>query len=203
MRILNFLLLAVIVLLASCGPAGRAELSPVRLSPTPAQQPAPFSTEDPISIDYGSPLATPTNRLAAVESSAAPPPTVVSSEAEPGGRRAVFPETIIVYQQQNGPVGDWQQWTVYHSGRIVVADGTEWQASPSTVGPLFDLVERPDFWNLLPTYKPERKCPDCLVQTVTVYYEGDIKEITVINEPPALPPHLKQVLQELDDLISP
>lgn len=122
---------------------------------------------------------------------------------EPDDRRAVFPNTIIVYQREGGLFpGSPQQWTIYHTGRIVAADGTEWQVPATEVRLLFDSVEASDFWGLEDNYAPAGECLDCLVHTLTVYREGEIKEITIVQGLLDLPESLGQVLDEIYSLIS-
>lgn len=125
-----------------------------------------------------------------------------TSTSEPDDRKAVFPYTIIVYQREGRFPASPQQWTIYHTGRIVASDGTEWQVPPAKVESLFDLVEAPDFWQLDDNYAPAGECLDCLVDTLIVYREGEIKEITIIQGLLDLPENLGRALDEMYSLIS-
>ena len=122
--------------------------------------------------------------------------------AEPGDRKAVFPNTIIVYQREGGFPESPQKWTLYHTGRILAGDGTEWQVPATEVRPLFDLVEAPDFWALDDNYAPAGECLDCMVHTLIVYREGKIKEITVTQGFLHLPENLGGALDEIESLVS-
>jgi hypothetical protein len=207
MKIFHAFLLIVIGLLVACISSKSPEIvdSEARpsLSPTARSTPTPFASA-PIDIATLPPLASPTKPIAMSHSSPITTPSgeaiALESEPEVDGRRAVFPNTIIVYQKE-GHAGQ-EQWTIYHTGRIVTGSGSEWQVQSGQVKPLFDLVESPDFWKLDNEYAPDVECIDCLKQIVTVYYEGEIKEITVIDTSVELPHHLGNVLDALDRLAS-
>jgi len=122
--------------------------------------------------------------------------------SEPDDRQAVFPNTIIVYRREGRFPESPQKWTIYHTGRILARDGTEWQVPSAEVRPLFDLVEAPEFWELSNGYAPAGECLDCLVHTLTVYYEGEIKEITITHGSLDLPENLGAVLGQMESLVS-
>ena len=95
-----------------------------------------------------------------------------------------------------------QEWTFYHTGRIVAGDGSEWQIPEQDVKSLFQVAEGPDFWELGNKYTLAGECLDCFTQTLTVYYQGEIKEITVIQEPLDLPVSLRLVLDKVSSMAS-
>ncbi|HEX9921767.1 MAG TPA: hypothetical protein VGD99_03815 [Anaerolineae bacterium] len=199
MKKFHAFLLIIIGLLVACSsselPGRVAAEAGLSLSPTTRSTPTPFAS---VTIDIATlpPLASPTKPIATPSGEA----IAVESEPEVDGRRAVFPNTIIVYQKE-GQAGQ-EQWTIYHTGRVVTGSGTEWQVQSGQVKPLFDLVESPDFWELDNEYAPDVECIDCLKQIVTVYYEGKIKEITVIDPSVEIPQHLRNVLDALERLAS-
>ncbi len=215
MKLTNFLILVVLSFLVACKPAASPEIVTLEerqdLSPATAQL-ATLPTEKADADDEDLPAATPTEELVEIsqdsplptpaEESAVPESTAVGSETESGGRQAVFPNTIIVYQRAGKFPGSPQKWTIHHTGLIITGDGTEWQVPATAVEMLFDLVESPDFWTLDKNYAPDGKCLDCMVQTMNVYYEGEVKEITIVQEPPDLPENLKQVLDQINGPIS-
>jgi hypothetical protein len=133
-----------------------------------------------------------------------PPPlsTDHDVESEPGGRRAEFPNTIIVYQRGRKTLGRTAQWTVYPTGRVVSGEGTEWQVFDDEIKPLFEAVEAETFWQLSEAYAPSGGCEDCLLQTVTVFYQGMTKEIVVTQADLELPENLKLVLDVLEGIVT-
>jgi hypothetical protein len=125
-----------------------------------------------------------------------PAPTPAAS-AEPG-RLAAFPNTIIVYQQKGDTT---RQWTIYRTGRILADDGTERMVPAAQVTPLFELVERLDFWQLGSAYTAGDECPTCPLEVLTVYRGGEVKEITAVGEHAGLPAVLQQALDEISRLV--
>jgi hypothetical protein len=213
MKFFHAFLLIIMNLLVACASSELPEIadSEARSSPSPTARSTPTSFAS-VTIDMAtSPsLASPAEAIATSPTSpiATPSGEAIAADTEPevgsvpelDGRRAVFPNTIIVYQKE-GPDGR-QQWTIYHTGRIVAGSGAEWQVQAGQVAALFDWVESPDFWELDNEYAPNGECIDCLKQIVTVYYQGEIKEITVIDPSVELPQHLRNVLDALDRLSS-
>ncbi len=180
MKGFKIFLFVIISLLVSCTLSEVSEVVDSGTSPSPVQTAQPTLPISPITTASSEAMD-------------------VDSGSESDGRQAVFPNTIIVYQKEEND--SQQQWTIYHTGRIVDGNGTEQQAQ-SEVKPLFDLVESSDFWELDNTYGPDDECLDCLKQVVTIYYKGDIKEITVIDPSTEIPQQLKDVLDRLDRLSS-
>jgi hypothetical protein len=148
------------------------------------------------SLEMASPPPTPTSPSASSPLSPLPAPTIPGDEtAETGGRIAEFPNTIVVYQRDSG------KWTIYLTGRIVGGDGSEWMVPAEGVKPLFDAVEANAFWELEGVYGAAEECPDCTVHGLTVYREGQIKEVAVTEGAVELPPILDQTLEALKRLI--
>jgi hypothetical protein len=144
-------------------------------------QPADISPESPVTL---------------------PETTPDLGQTEPDGRAAVFPNTIIVYQREGRLPDSPQEWTFYYTGLIKAADGTERQLPAARVEQVFDLAESSDLWSLDDNYAPAGQCLDCLVQTLTIYRQGEIKEISVTGDPPELPEDLKQILSQIEALVS-
>ena len=185
MRAIGFSILMIASFLVACSPAAiPQETLPASQQATGIPSPIDQPTES------SSPIATPASEASATD-----------GDAEPGGREAVFPNTIIVYQLQGRPVGDWDKWTFYHTGRIVAGDGTEWQVTAEQVKELFDSVEAADFWELDDAYTPAEECPDCPVRTLIVFYDGEIKEIAVTEGALDLPELLNRALDQMDKLV--
>ena len=180
MKNFNIFLYVIISLLVSCTLSELSEAVDSGASPSPVQTAQPTLPNSPIATAYDEAIG-------------------VDSGPAPDDRRAIFPNTIIVYQKKERD--SQQQWTIYHTGRIVDGNGTERQAQ-SGVEPLFGLVESSDFWELDNVYGPDGECLDCLKQIVTIYYEGEIKEITVPDTSTEIPQQLKDVLDMLDRLSS-
>lgn len=185
MRAIGFSILMIASFLVACSPAAiPQETLPASQQATGIPSPIDQPTES------SSPIATPASEASATD-----------GDAEPGGREAVFPNTIIVYQLQGRPLGNWDKWTIYHTGRIVAGDGTEWQVTAEQVKELFDSVEAADFWELDDAYTPAEECPDCPVRTLTVFYDGEIKEIAVTEGTLDLPELLNRALDQMDKLV--
>lgn len=182
------ILLGLVPLLAAC-------LSPVEEM---EREDVPTNSPLPGEVEYTGPTADlEPEVLEAVEAYPPPLSADISTESDPGGRRAEFPNTIIVYQREGKTPGSPAQWTIYHTGRVVAGDGNEWQVSQDEIKPLFELVEAEDFWLLSEVFGPSGECLDCLVQTLTVYSQGRTKEIVVTQADFDLPENLKLVLDQL------
>ena len=123
-----------------------------------------------------------------------------AAEAEPGGRAAVFPQTILVYVQEGAFPGSPVQWTFYPTGYVLASSGETWMLDPLQVAPLFTLVESEAFWSLADLYGAPEACQDCLVQALNVYMDGQIKGIQVYPGAAQLPPELQSALDLLDDI---
>jgi len=181
--------LILVAMLVACGSAA-PPVEPGGESPEP-----PTATAPP-SLETASPLPTPTSPSVSSPLSPLPQPTAAGGEAtETGGRKAEFPNTIVVYQR------DSQKWTIYVTGRIVGGDGSEWMVPADAVKPLFDSVEADAFWELEEVYGAAGDCPDCPVQKLTVYRGGEIKEITVNQQLDTLPMALGSALGAIDRVI--
>jgi len=204
MRALVTSLIVLTAILTACGPAGSTPPTeqPVVQQPTvaPTELQAQTEAEEDTPADSAtkaaeSPLATP------AADSPLPTPIPAGEETTLDGRRAAFPGTIVVYQR-----GD-EQWTIYRTGYVISGDGTEWQVPASQVEELFDLVESPDFWQLRAHFVPPQecpdcdKCPDCPAQKLTVYHEGEIKEVTVDYGAEDLPDRLRQSLDKIHTIL--
>ncbi|MCB0209811.1 MAG: hypothetical protein KDJ52_10790 [Anaerolineae bacterium] len=216
MKIGNIFLLIVISVFVSCSSPQSPEIvaSEVPVSPSQPAQASPTSlasitmtvdtatSSSPVSsteisaTSQISPIVTPFGAATAVEAA-----SEVNNGAEGAGRRAVFPNTIVVYQKESPD--SQQKLTVYHTGRMVAGDGSEHQIQSEQVKPLFDMVESSEFWALDDEYSPSMACADCVKQIVTVYYNEDIKAITVIDTPVEMPQLLRSVLDRLAGLSSP
>ena len=120
-----------------------------------------------------------------------------ATQVEPGGREAVFPQTILVYVQEgNYPAGP-IQWTFYPTGYVLASSGETWMLEPSQVAPLFSLVESAAFWSLADQYGSPEACQDCLVHTVNVFMDSQVKVIQVYPSGSELPLELQSALDLL------
>lgn len=153
--------------------------------PSPTSQPTALPTQEAATGSTGTVINTP-----------APQPADAATVAAPGGRSAVFPKTIVVYQREGGSASGLQQWTFYQTGRILAVDGTERQIPAERAQLLFSLAEAPDYWELKDAYAPTGECSGCLAHTITVYREGKIKKITV-TQGADLPENLIRLLGEI------
>lgn len=213
----RFLVLVMLSLLVACGPTATPEAVQVELpaSPSPTNRVATLreratddtgsagsATDDITSREMATDDGETDTGRPAAEASPTSGFVGTPSATDPGGRQAVFPNTIVVYRREGRFPNSPQKWTIYHTGRIVAGDGSELQASEQEVGRLFEILESSDFWNLADEYAPDGECVDCTVHTLTVYYRGEIKEIRVIRETPGLPEKLELVLGQVDCAIS-
>jgi hypothetical protein len=169
-------LLVLAVLVACAAPASpEATDSPV---PSPFISPLAAGQEDAGLTIQGtgetSPIATPSPEVR---------PTEGAADAETGGREAVFPNTIIVYQREGVEPADTGKWTIYRTGRIVTGDGTEWQAPEALVAPLFEFVESPGAWEEAASCPAgTAECPECAgnaVHNLTVYGQGEVRQLAL------------------------
>jgi hypothetical protein len=62
-------------------------------------------------------------------------------------------------------------------------------------------VTAPAFWELDDVMAPDGACVDCATHTVTVYDQGAIKEVTVVDAGADLPPVLALALDEIAGII--
>jgi hypothetical protein len=194
MKLFQFLILAAVSLLVACSPSKQ----PSEIEVEPGAYPPPTNQEAVLpEKEIGTENDAPSN--------AYPPPDLAdpADETGSGGRVAEFPDTIIVYQREGRLPDSPQKWTFYPTGRIVAGDNSEWQVPAQEVQPLFESVEAPDFWSLHEKYAPAGECLDCLVHTLTVFYQGKVKEITVIQGGADLLDNLGKILDGLNTLVSP
>ena len=132
------------------------------------------------------------------EPQAGPTPT----QGDAGGREATFPETILVYEREGRFPGSPAKWTFYQSGRVVTGDGAELSFPAETVSPLFELVASEAFAGVAGRYAPEGTCEDCTLHTLTVFGEGEPREVVVTEGATAVPAVLQELLSGLEVLIS-
>ncbi len=201
MNYIKFLLLINLIILAGCGPIASPQAESDEAADPIAT--ALVATIPPLSTVTVP--STPTDMIESTQNSPLATPTVMNmadNGTDSGGRQATFPNTIIVYQREGRFPDSPQKWTIYHTGRIVAGDGTEWQIPESEVEPLFALVEDQNLRTLDDNYAPDGECLDCLIQTVTIYAEGEVKEIVITNKPAHTPQNLNTILAELDKLTS-
>ncbi len=185
-------LMMLVVVLAACAPS---PVSTPLVSPLNAPQLSTSSTT------AASPLAPPTTLSTTMTSPLMPLEPTGMTPAPTGGRVAVFPSPIIVYQREGGITGKSEKWTIYPTGRVVAGDGTEWQVAAEQVKPLFDLVESPEFQNLKNSYPAANTCNDCYTHTLTVYHQGEPKTVTFV-EGTGLPEVLQKLLGEINKPIT-
>jgi hypothetical protein len=153
----------------------------------------------PVASPLASPVMTP-----AVPAAATPIAPTEPARPTPttGGRVAVFPEPIIVYQREGGFAGTSDKWTIYQTGRIVAGDGTEWQVPAEQVASLFKLVESPAFGELNEKYAPIGTCNDCFTYTLTVY-GPDQPQTVIFIDGADFPPLGQQLLAQLNSITTP
>lgn len=179
------LIVLVLVTLVACGPAA----APEETSVAPAEAPAPTALP---SSEMVSPAPTATSPAVMSPLS---PLSPLPKPTETGGRQAEFPNTIVVYRL------DSQEWTIYATGRIVGGEGMAWTVPVESVTPVFDAVEAEAFWDLEEVYGSAEGCPACPVQTLTVYRGGEVKAVTVRQEPETLPKPLATALEAIEGVI--
>lgn len=201
MKRLGFLTAVVFGLLVACSPAPSS--SPTGYPVT--EQDAALVVEDE-AADEDAESAYPgvtDNEGMAEAVNPYPEPEVLSGETDADdGRVAEFPNTIIVYRREGRLPDSPQEWTFYHTGRVVNEDGSEWQLPAETVNPLFDFVESPDFSSLDKRYAPSGECADCLQHVLTVYREGEVYEITITEGASDAPEKLNWMLGEMETLVA-
>jgi hypothetical protein len=124
------------------------------------------------------------------------------SITSPGGREAIFPQTILVFIQEGKFPESPLQWTIYPTGRVLASSGEEWMLTQDQVAPIFDLIAAPAFARLAPQYGSPETCKDCLVYTLNIYNSGQPQQIKIYSDGDRLPEELKAVLEQLKTLTS-
>ena len=193
MKYTSVLLILAISFLAACAPANTPDVTVVEPLPTETKI-GPSETPPP--------LVSPTQDVEILMSSPSHEPSITPIATHPGGRKAVFPNTIIVFQREGNFPESPQKWTFYHTGLIVTGDGSEWKLQSRSVRPLFELVESPGFRQLSDNYLQDTDCDDSIRQALTVFIQGDVIEILTCQGDTGLPKSLIQIFENIDRLVS-
>ena len=171
------LLFGLILILSACSQ------SSTESEPVGAASPSPASATEAQLLSTASPEETP-------------------STTNPGGRQAIFPQTILVFVKEGKFPGSPLQWTVYPTGRVLASSGQEWMLDRDQVAPIFDQISTPAFISLGLQYGSPETCRDCTAYTLYIYGPGEVQKIQVYSDGSQLPAELQVVLERLEILTS-
>jgi hypothetical protein len=204
-----------ILLLTGCGPVATSKMvpAPPPATPTPAQTALDSSLlpeVTPLPPTAEPPTVTPTPARTTFDSPLPPevtplpptaePPTLEPEDTDKG--RAVMGDAVIIYQRSGGFAGVHERWTVYPDGRIVTADGREWQVTPEQVEQLLTEIEAMSFFEMEGRYMPLNTCCDRFTYEVTVRSGDKVNTVTTIDAAPDAPPELWGIIEEITRLVS-
>ena len=107
----------------------------------------------------------------------------------------------ITYQRSGGIAGVSETWTFYTDGRLVSAEGKEWQIDPQKIARLVADIEKLGFFELSQRYMPSNTCCDRFTYVLTVQAEDVRHSVTFLEANPDVPQALMDILAAVSSLI--
>lgn len=113
----------------------------------------------------------------------------------------VPPGAIIVFQRSGGIAGLDENWIIYSEGRLVSAEGKEWQVDPREIAILASGIEELGFLDLRDSYLEWNSCCDRFSYTLTLKTAGSKKTVTWIDANPEIPVNLLAIQERIQGFI--
>ncbi len=178
---------------------GLAACAPTTAAPAP-----PTSTTDATTAPALNPVtATPERILTPdpdIATKTAPSAEQTESEAQNGSTASHPSDIVLTYERAGGLKGIGPGvifWTLYADGTVMDSDGRSWQLPPAEITALVDSIMALGFADFEASYIPEDTCCDRATHTITIYQDGEVYQVSVLDAADA-PDELYQAL----DLIS-
>ncbi|MCZ7670406.1 MAG: hypothetical protein M5U34_26220 [Chloroflexi bacterium] len=120
---------------------------------------------------------------------APPPPTpsdIVLTYERAGGLKGIGPGVIF--------------WTLYADGTVMDSDCRSWQLPPAEITALVDSIMALGFADFEASYIPEDTCCDRATHTITIYQDGEVYQVSVLDAADA-PDELYQALDLIGEFL--
>ena len=112
-----------------------------------------------------------------------------------------LPEGAIEYSRTGGFVGIDEWWRFLTDGRVVDAQGMEYEISEIEISGLFDEIEALGFYEW--EVGPERlgSCADCFTYTISVHNDGQSNQLTFVDAQANVPEGIWVILDRIQDMV--
>lgn len=112
-----------------------------------------------------------------------------------------LPEGAIEYSRTGGFVGVDERWHFFTDGRVVDAQGVEYEISEIEISGLFDEIEALGFYDW--EVEPERlgSCADCFTYTISAHYDGLSNQLTFVDAQAGVPEGIWVILDRIQDMV--
>ena len=113
----------------------------------------------------------------------------------------VPPGAVIVFQRSGGIAGLDEKWIIYNNGRLVSAEGKDWQVDPREVASLVSQIEELGFSDLRGSYLEWNSCCDRFSYILTLSTGGNEKTVTWVEANPEIPASLLEIQEYIQGFI--
>lgn len=125
---------------------------------------------------------------------------------EPTATETVAPrsaqlEGFIEYTQTGGIAGIYEQWRFFADGRVIDAEGVEYEISEAETADLLAEIEAMGFydWEIGP--RRLSSCADCFAYTINANYDGQSNELTFVDAQADVPEGVWIILDRIQALL--
>lgn len=112
-------------------------------------------------------------------------------------------EILLTYERAGGLKGihsNVNHWTFYANGQVVSSNGRSWLLPPEDITTLADSIMALGFANFEASYIPKDTCCDRATHTITLYQDGEMYQVSVLDDADA-PAELYQVIDLISDFL--
>jgi len=115
------------------------------------------------------------------------------------------PDLVIEFTKSGGFKGVIEAYNIYGDGRVITADGLQWQTDPVIIMVLVGKLLALDFFSFQPSYMPVDTCCDRIEYTLTLHYQGKQLQVKTLTATPDTPEELWRsiaIVQEFIDSLT-
>lgn len=127
-------------------------------------------------------------------------PTAAPTATPTPGRRASG--AVITLARSGGIAGVSEQWTIYADGRILGPAGAAAQVPEAEVNRLLAEIEAAGFFDWATPARLPSGCADCFTYSLLVTFEGQAKELRLVDGQPDAPEGAWTILERIQALLA-
>jgi hypothetical protein len=109
---------------------------------------------------------------------------------------------VITFARSGGLAGVSEQWTIYADGRILAPSGAVGQVPEAEVNQLLAEIAGAGFFDWATPARLPPGCADCFTYSLLVTFEGQTKELRLVDGQPDAPEGAWTILERIQALLA-
>ena len=134
-------------------------------------------------------------------------PLPLTKSAKPAASEMVesrrsLQEGAIEYSRTGGIAGISERWSLFADGRVIDAQGVEYEVSETEIAVLYDEIEALGFYDWEVGPRRLGSCADCFTYTISVHHDGQSNQLSFVDGQADAPEGIWIILDRIQAILN-